>query len=131
MRYVCVPPAGMSTGTFWVPAGRFVAASVIWNVEVAETPRASPMLTPVAGNEPVLMIVTNAVAGWFTCTERLDGRTAATSGGTSGGRGAQPATSEYSKTWLFPALLLPACTQVPVWLIPMAVSGRPSRPTFR
>src|SRR5262245_15076408 len=120
----------MSTGTSCAPASSFVDGFVIWKSDVAEMGEPSPMGTPTAGDDPELMIVTNAVAGWFTCTDRLDGRTAATSGGTVGGIGPQPATSVYSKTWLFWLLFVPACTQVPVWLIPIEKRGPEPRPMF-
>ena len=60
------------------------------------------------------MRVTKAVAAFPTCTERLDGRTAATRGGTAGGSGPQPATKAKSNTRpVAPALLVPVCRQVP------------------
>ena len=47
-----------------------------------------------AVDAPLLMRVTKAVAGVPTCTERLDGRTAAASGGTGAGIGPQVTTIE-------------------------------------
>src|SRR5262245_35683280 len=79
------------------------------------------MLAAVAVDAPELITVTKAVAAVFTCTERLEGRTAATRGGMGGGKGPQPATSAKSKTApVAPLLLLPAWRQVPVALIAIA-----------
>src|SRR5262245_41805315 len=79
------------------------------------------MLAAVAVDVPELISVTKAVAAVLTCTERLEGRTAATRGGMGGGNGPHPVTSAKSKTApVAPLVLVPAWTQVPVALIAIA-----------
>jgi hypothetical protein len=109
-----------------------VVGSVGWKEKFAASPAGGAMLAATAGNAPVLIKVTKAVAALFTCTERLEGRTAATRGGTAGGSGPQPATKAKSKTLpVAPALLVPVCRQVPVWLIARAWFVSVVSPTFR
>ena len=61
---------------------------------------------PVAVFAPLLMIVANAVAVPFTVTERLDGRTAATSGevGTAANRATRAESTSTKYDWFDVAL---------------------------
>ena len=69
----------MSTGVLEVPVSTLVNGSVVWNRKSAGTLVIGAMPQLVAVCSSVLMIVANAVAVSPTCTERLLGRTAATS----------------------------------------------------
>src|SRR5262245_57880039 len=69
----------MSIGTSSPPVTRFVAQSVVRNARTAGIAGGSEIPTFRAELSPVLMTVANAVAGAPTNTERLDGRTDATS----------------------------------------------------
>jgi hypothetical protein len=68
----------MSTLVFGVPVSAFVFGSVVWKLKLAGMLACSEMPTLTAVASPVLMIVTKAVAGIPTCTDRLAGNTAAT-----------------------------------------------------
>ena len=69
----------MSTGVLGVPVTALLVGSVVWNVNLAGTIVTGTMAQLVATLMPELMIVANAVTALPTCTERLDGSTAATS----------------------------------------------------
>ena len=69
----------MSTGVLGVPVTALLVGSVVWNVNLAGTIVTGTMAQLVATLMPELMIVANVVAALPTCTERLDGSTAATS----------------------------------------------------
>src|SRR5262249_15547200 len=98
--------------------GWFVAGFVVWKLKSAGNPRGGAIQGATAVEVPLLMSVTKAVAGVPTCTERLDGRTDASSGGTAGGSGPHVITMEESNTLpVAPLTLFPKCTHVPVWLI--------------
>src|SRR4029450_13840602 len=68
----------MFTGVFGAPVTWLVAGSVDWYMNVAGRLIKSERPHPVAITEPTWIIVAKAVAVVPTCTERLDGSTAAT-----------------------------------------------------
>src|SRR5262249_17988492 len=122
----------MLTGVFGIPIGWFVDGSVAWNVNGVGTPVicVMPQVTPSAPvsdsamaplpmfGRPALARVANAVAASPICTERLDGRTAATSGG--GGRHSE--SSRVAKAFIPPSV--PAWRQLPVGLRANALTVR-------
>ena len=69
----------MLTGALSAPVTALVAQSVVLYLKVAGIRLANEMPAPKAVLAPELMIVANAVAVFGICTERLAGRTAATS----------------------------------------------------
>lgn len=71
----CAAPTAILTGAFKAPAVGLVA----WKLKFAGTVVAGAIVHPVPMDAPALMMVAEAVAVVPICTDRLDGRTAATS----------------------------------------------------
>src|SRR5262245_26029467 len=79
MMKFCIPPPGMDTGWFGLPMG-LLMEDVAWNRNDAGIGVAGWIVQPVAVLLPAFTIVANAVADFPTCTDRLEGNTAAASG---------------------------------------------------
>src|SRR5215470_16662913 len=105
----------MSTGVSGVPVSWLVVGSVVWNEKLAlsrvrsDTPQARAVVA--FG----LTIVANTVAVVFIATDRLEGRTAAATGGDR---------AEQGSSWVArsntPLPKVPACRQTPDGLTPSA-----------
>jgi hypothetical protein len=83
MTKLCEAPAAIDTGVFGEPVSALVAGLVVWYTKLAGTMVTGTTVQPLAADEPLLMMVANAVAVLPTWTDRLDGNTAATSGDAS------------------------------------------------
>src|SRR5262245_5159118 len=113
ITYVCRPPAGMSTAVLGEPVTALVLGSVVWNDSVAGSVVSKPMPQLKAVTLAGLMIVAKAVAVADTSTERLDGKTDA-----STATGAHPSgSSAKSKT---PVPFETACTHTPAGVMARA-----------
>src|ERR1700733_14516499 len=72
-------PAAMSAGVLAVPVSALVVGSVVWKTKLAGMPVAGAIVQVAASAGPASMIVAKAVGVAPISTERLVGRTAATS----------------------------------------------------
>jgi len=76
---LCACPDGMLTGVFMVPVTALVAGLVVWNAKFAGMLVAGAIVQVEASAGPASIIVAKTVAVLPISTERLTGRTAATS----------------------------------------------------
>src|SRR5580765_2154609 len=115
----------MSTGVSGVPVTWFVWGLVVWYDSVTSTSDRSEMPHDRAVVPFGLMMVAKAVATVPTATERLEGRTAAVTGGDRAAHGSSAVAKSET-----PAPKVPACRQTPDGLSARARTLRLTRPTL-